>query len=196
MPEALADEQRNRAGECRGDADKRNGQQHVHFQRGEAYANGQRVDGGGHRLEQQYRQRKGALRGGLAVVFVFMEGVPHHLAADEAQDHEGDDTGVLGDDLAYQLTQQIAHKRHKELERAEGDGHGCLADAAQFRVGEGVGDGNGERIHRKRQAQHDYLGDSHKSPFFYTALYFPLFPSALFAYRVYPLLIQQKMRFV
>lgn len=137
MAEALANEQGHCAGKRGGDANERNCQKHVHFKRGEAYANGQGVNACRHCLEQQYGQCEGALRRGF-FVFVFMEGVPDHFAADEAQDNEGDDTCVLRDDFAYQPAHAVADNGHKELEHAEGNGHGCLADAAEFGIGEGV----------------------------------------------------------
>ena len=58
-----------------------------------------------------------------------MEGVPDHLSADESQDHKGNDAGILGDEIAYQLAQDKPYNGHEELEKAESKGHGKATGA-------------------------------------------------------------------
>ena len=76
----------------------------------------QRVNTGRHRHQQQFLQIQSFVGKFFLFLAILMQGVPHHLPADEQQQHKGDPVVIPGDVLRKSAAQQPAQKGHQRLE--------------------------------------------------------------------------------
>ena len=120
--------------------------------RGKADADSEGIDAGGNGQRQH-------CFGGVVIVqlFVAAEAFPHHVDADDGQQHKGYPGTEVGQDHGEAVTQEEAQCGHQELEAAEPQPAGHGVGKADLVDRKALADRNGKSVHGKADGDQDQV---------------------------------------
>ena len=152
---------RERKGRDADDGDRRDD---VDLQKREAQPHGKRIDARGDGEHEQLLHVELVRTSPGLILFILMEGVPQHLAADKCEQRKGD-PGGNGRHVGGKLTaERPAQQRHEGLETAEEQRDDKRMAPVDALHAEPLADGDREGVHRQPNADQQQLHKSHASP--------------------------------